>query len=424
MDYIIIVVILKYRKNVHKMKKTTIIFSIFLLGLLLMISPAKTTKAADNTIIYFMSSTCLGCKELEDSGYKTKIEELGVNFVVYDFDVTDLSVYDLSMYNFEGTPSLSDLWTAFGRVYDVKEELITPVMFAGGDYYMGVKDIQDAFDDGSLLSSAQDELLEVDVKFQEGYSKITGFVGFLTVLGAGLLDGFNPCAIALLLLFVSLLSSNENKKVLLLVSVTYISALFISYLLIGTLLYEVLNKWQAGPEAALANTIVTWVVLIICIILFSYNMYDYIVTRNEEYGKVKNQLPKWIQRFNKSIMKRFTDVINNPTNKTGLFSMLALTFVLGVTLSITELICTGQIYGIIISSISDYSKGYAYFALVSYNFMFVLPLIAIAIFAIKGRGVMAASNWIREHLHTIKLLNAILFLFVGVYFLLRIIGVL
>ena len=30
--------------------------------------------------------------------------------------------------------------------------------------------------------------------------------------------------------------------------------------------------------------------------------YDFIVSRNEDYGKIKNQLPKWIQRFNKKII--------------------------------------------------------------------------------------------------------------------------
>ncbi len=400
------------------MKKLLVTIAILLTTIFVAVS-SNTVLAADKTVVYFKGESCLSCVELEQSGILDDLAAEGVTVIIYDIEETDLSGYDLSMYNFDGDPSLNDLWIAYGRVYDVEEEMVTPTFFAGDQYYIGTDAIQDAFADGSLLTASNDPLLEVNVKNQEAFFNITGFLGFISVLGAGLLDGFNPCAIALLLLFVSLLSSNDNKKVLMLVSITYISALFVSYLLIGTFLLSALTKYAA--QAAIINQIVSWFVLIFCIVLFSYNMYDFVVTKKEEYGKVKNQLPKWIQRFNKRIVKRFTDVINDPENKRGLISVLALTFILGITLSVTELICTGQIYAGIIVGIHEVGSAYAYVALVAYNFMFVLPLIAIAIFAIKGKGVMTASNWIREHLHIIKLLNALLFLGIGIFFLTRII---
>ena len=64
-------------------------------------------------------------------------------------------------------------------------------------------------------------------------------------------------------------------------------------------------------------------------------------------------------------------------------------------------------------------SAYAYLALIAYNIMFVLPLIVIAVIAIKGNGVMAASNFIRERLHIIKLFNALLFLFIAIYYFYR-----
>ena len=50
------------------------------------------------------------------------------------------------------------------------------------------------------------------------------------------------------------------------------------------------------------------------------------------------------------------------------------------------------------------------------NSIFVLPLIIIDVIAIKGKGVMSTSNWIREHLHIIKLLSALFFLGIAIYF--------
>ncbi len=94
---------------------------------------------------------------------------------------------------------------------------------------------------------------------------------------------------------------------------------------------------------------------------------------------------------------------------------------LGITLSITELVCTGQIYFGILYGIHTVGSGYAYFLLVFYNLMFVLPLIVIAVLAIRLKSVITISNWIREHLASIKLFTAIFFLVIFVFFLIRII---
>ena len=107
-------------------------------------------------------------------------------------------------------------------------------------------------------------------------------------------------------------------------------------------------------------------------------------------------------------------------NKKGIIAVMALTFVLGLTLSITELVCTGQIYVAIVNTVRYEEVSYAYFLLVSYNIMFVIPLIIIAVIAIRGKGVISTSNFIREHLHIIKILNALLFLIIAVYFYFRI----
>ena len=149
-------------------------------------------------------------------------------------------------------------------------------------------------------------------------------------------------------------------------------------------------------------------------------MYDFFMTRSEQYDKVKNQLPKWIIRYNQKLIKAFTDVINDDEDKKGLLTVLGLTFILGIALSITELVCTGQIYLGIIYGIHYLDSFYAYVALFFYNLMFILPLIIIALIAIKGKGVMSTSNWIREHLHIIKLLSALFFLGIAIYFFTRI----
>jgi len=383
----------------------------FLFFIFLFVSSVPT-HAQDLKVVHFTDSQCLVCKELvgyvngtydESEDYIQKIKDAGITVESYDILTSAEN---------------ADLFTSYKITYNVEKDAAVPIIFAGDQAFVGLDEIRTAFDDGTIQTLSSEPLLDVSIIEGSTYNNITGIIGFLTVLAAGFLDGFNPCAIAMLLLFVSLLGFSENKRVLILVSITYIFALFISYFLIGTFLLNFLIQFK--EEAEIINKIISWFVAILCSFLFLFNLYDFFMTRNDRYEKVKNQLPKFIQKFNKKIIKRFTAIINDDTNKKGLFSVLILTFILGILLSVTELICTGQIYLGIIYGIHYLDTFYAYIALISYNIMFVVPLIAIAVIAIKGKGIVSTSNWIREHMHIIKFFNAMLFLVIAIYYFTRI----
>ncbi len=397
------------------MKKTKLFITLFLFGLFLITVSVPSINSAERKVIYFKEATCLVCNELTghpngpngeynpEDDYILKLQDQGITVEIYDVLDEDAS----------------NLFAAYNVAYGIsKSDASVPIIFAGDQYFNLLSDIQEAVDNNTIYNLSADPLRDVTVIEGQVFTDITGIAGFAVVLLAGLLDGFNPCAIAMLLLFVSLLGFSDNKRVLILVSVTYIFALFVSYFLIGTFLLNFLIKFSA--QAHVINVVINWFVAFLCLFLFFFNLYDFFMTKNEKYGKVKNQLPKWVQRYNKKIIKAFTNVINDDENKKGLFTVLILTFVLGITLSVTELICTGQIYLGIIYGIHYLDSVYAYIALLFYNLMFVLPLIIIAIIAIKGKGVMSTSNWIREHLHIIKLASAIFFLGIAIYFFTRI----
>lgn len=398
------------------MKKFTFILLTVLAFITTFISPMNV-NAEEKTVVYFKEATCLVCKDLEDSGYIEKMEDAGITVKVYDLMSSDI----IEEYNYTDDDgnlvqvTAVDVYAAFNIKYTRSDDGV-PVIFVG-DQYFNSEDIKDAIDNGTVTSLSSNPILEVNVVEGQAFSDLTGLVGFLLVLGAGLLDGFNPCAIALLLLFIGLLVGAKDKKVLLLVSITYISALFLSYFLIGTFFLSVLSRYTSQIE--LIGTIINWFVVILCFILFALNFYDFYQAKNEKYGKIKNQLPKWIQKYNKKIVKAFTNLINSEDNKGGLFAVLGLTFLLGITLSITELVCTGQIYFGILYGIHTIESGYAYILLIFYNIMFVLPLIVIAVISIRLKSVVTISNWIRENLATIKLVSAIFFLGIFIYFLTR-----
>lgn len=394
------------------MKKTKILITLFLFVMFSIVVTKTPINAAERTVIYFGEHSCLVCSELngypdglggsynESEDYIKIMRDQGITVIKHDILTSAES---------------SDLYTAYNTAYGISNlNSGVPIIFVGDTYFNDIDDIRLNIDNLSVFALSANPLREVTVITGQAFDDITGIAGYITVLFAGLLDGFNPCAIAMLLLFVSLLGFSENKKVLILVSITYIFALFISYFLIGIGFLAFLTNFAS--EAFVINRIIKWFVAILCLFLFFFNLYDFFMTKAQKYGKVKNQLPKWIQRYNKKLIKAFTNLMNDQENKRGLIIVLILTFVLGIALSITELICTGQIYFGILYGINQIESGYAYFALLSYNIMFVLPLIVIAVIAIKGRGVMSTSNWIREHLHIIKLLNALLFLTIATYY--------
>lgn len=384
-----------------------------------------------NKIIYFHSELCEGCRDLkglkadnsyvEADDYIKKIEDSGIEIIYMDVDKA-LIVEDIPanvIYDTDKLPTVGDLWDSFSTFYDVPEDKQhTPHMFVGDMSYTG-NEIKAAFDSGELLQKAELEFLEVNVEAGQNYESTKGILGFLGVLGAGLLDGFNPCAIALLLLFISLLGFTDNKKTLILVSVTYIFTMFLTYFLIGLGIMSALESFAQTSSLAI---IVSWVIFILVLVLFLFNLYDFFVSKNEDYGKIKNQLPKWVQKMNKRIMKTFTDSMNEEGKKGNTLAVVGLTFVLGVTMSLTEFLCTGQIYLGILDGVRYFKELYAYFALLSYNIMFVLPMIVIAVISIRNGNIITTSNWVREHMHIIKLFNALLFLGIAIYYAFRIFG--
>lgn len=408
------------------------IFWMFTASIVAILSVVQTqVQAADRQVIFFKEATCEECAEVEgfmsgvgkgyeeDEDYILKMENAGIEVIVYDIQINP----DLPEYAYEDedgvivTPSTRDVFFAFSdtyghSLYDV------PVIFVGDQYFQGASTIKDAVDNNTVYDLSDDGLLDVSVYDGQATDTITGFVGFLLVLVGGLIDGFNPCAIALLLLFISFLGFSDNKRILTYVSITYIFAIYISYYAMGSFLYAFIDTNR--ETFALFGTIFAWIIMLLTFFLFVLNFYDFWQSRKEQYGKFKSQLPKWIQKMNKRILKVFTEAMNDDTNK-GLFRLLSLTFVLGLILSLTEILCTGGIYFAVIGAMSELDTAMPYILLIFYNIMFVAPLIVIALVAIRMKSVNTVSNWVREHMTIIKFANAMLFFIIFVYFLFRII---
>jgi len=341
--------------------------------------------------VYFASYWCADCQGLADDGVMDTLENEGYLILNYYLEDDEAYLQLLSDYQF---------------TYDfpISEDQI-PVLFVGSTFFAGRTSIREG-----VLSNEVQTIMDTQELLPLKTAHINNSLLISTIL-LGLVDGINPCAIAMLLLFISLLRFTKNKKVLFGVSLTFISAIYISYFSFGTFLYKFLDQFNSGSVIA---RIIPWIVLVIAAFLFLLNFYDFLITTNEHYEKVKNQLPKGIQRFNKKLMTAFTKRMDE-----GKWSLYLITFVIGVVISLTEFLCTGQAYLTYILNLIQSSEnvGRGVLFLMFYNLIFVFPLILIAFIAIKTQSITAISAFMRERLNLIKLFSALVFLAIFIYYL-------
>ncbi|MDY3195665.1 MAG: hypothetical protein RBQ95_02290 [Paracholeplasma sp.] len=371
-------------------------FSLLLFMLAFVFSQFQpVVKADDYDVVYFGSKLCSGCQEVEASGVFDELEAQGLN---------------VKKYILEDDSSYTGIFRNYQYTYGVKDsEKAVPILFVGDTFVNGVENIKKMTFNEEIKTLAQTPMLPIE-------EAPAGGIQIVYLMLLGLLDGINPCAIAMLIIFISLLGFSKEKKVLLKVSITFMSAIFISYFLFGTILFRFLSVFA---HLGFLVTVVPYVILGISVVLFLLNFYDYLVTRKQQYDKVKNQLPKGIQRFNRNLMKKFTDAMENDS-----IYMYVITFVLGLIISVTEFLCTGQAYLTAILHLIHFSDHLmrGILLLFMYNILFILPLIIITVIAVKTKSVMGVTVFMREKLHIVKLINAIVFLAIGIYYIFVIIG--
>lgn len=358
--------------------------------------PLRELQAADQLLIYFYSPTCKFCAEIGP-----EIENL-----------TTEGIYIIKY----GIPEQTALMNSYSTVYQVpKAKQSVPLVFAGGKYFSDLESIKTGIQSEKLIEAAMQPLNTVDYTPVDT-SRYDGLWGLGLILLAGLIDGINPCAIAMLIIFISLIAGFSKRKSLVIsVSISYILGLFITYFLLGAVFLEFMD--YLSPYISGLSLFIYGFIVLISLFFFGFNFYDFYVSRREQYGKIKNQLPKRMQKFNKKLIKTFTTGLENRKLPYVYLS----TFLLGVIISLTEFLCTGQVYLptllIIVHSENQVS---GMLKLLIYNLMFILPLIFISVLAIKTQSVMATSDKVRKNLPWIKLITGLMFLTFAIYYLIKI----
>lgn len=255
-------------------------------------------------------------------------------------------------------------------------------------------------------SGYRNELIKA---IEENYKEIETVKGtpnktfsIVSIFVAGLIDGINPCSIAILLFFISTVLLSKKKKEILKTAISYIAGTFICYLLLG---FGLLNIAISINQSIIFYKILYIVTTLISLYLSYIYYQDYKYAQKGEINNIKSQLSSGM----KGKIHKYIQVKN--INKYIIIS----SFITGFIVSLFEFSCTGQIYLPSIMYMASIKNIDYKILLILYNIAFIIPLVFITYLIHKGTEIMEISSKLINNLKWIKLLGSIFFLIISVY---------
>ena len=292
-----------------------------------------------------------------------------------------------------------------------EKHLTAPALFAGDGYLLG-DDIRGPNIEALLARYASTGAAPAWEGWEEAQSDVQQTIaerfrsfGILTIIGAGLLDGINPCAFATMVFLLSYLSVRKRQgRELLMTGAAFTLGVFLTYFLLGLGLLRFL---AALPALNVIGKWVYGVTMVLCLGLAWGSVSDYFKARQGKLEDMSLKLPERLRGLIHRWIREGTSARNYVLSS----------FVLGMGVSVVELACTGQVYLptiIFMLGLPEWRLR-AGLALFLYNVMFILPLIAVFIAAYYGTTSKSLLGVMNRHAAAVKLGTAVLFLLLAAW---------
>lgn len=212
------------------------------------------------------------------------------------------------------------------------------------------------------------------------------------LIGAAIIDSINPCAFGVLIFLLAYLTKTVAKKSkILLHGLSYIFAVFLTYLLAGLLLMPLIGS--LGRASVITYGVIGFIVIIFGLL----EVKDFFW-----YGKGPSLalLPGASERIKMYVNKITASVFS--------------AFFLGVFVALVELPCTGAVYLAILSLMAlSGTNALTVSWLVIYNLIFVLPLVVILFAFYQGANGVLIEEWRKKYRHLMRLAIGLLLLAMG-----------
>lgn len=361
-------------------------------------------------LVFFFSQTCHNCHEVKEGILSMVSRDHRGRIDIEYRDIGDMDNYRLLLGIREKT--------------GLNERIRVPAIYYSGRLLVGQDTIENTLLDlirqspaGQAQTGAEDAALPVD---------LTGHFRSFTpaaVSGAGLIDGINPCAFTVMVFFISFLSlQGYRRRELVCIGTAFIVSVFLTYLLLGLGLFNFFYGIKGVFVVRKALNIGIGLFTLALGIASVFDIARFLKTGSTEAMML--QLPQPVKRQIQKIIGltyRKAAGMDNAALRPGLPGLCATALATGVLVSLLEAVCTGQVYLPTITFVLKSSPlrmqaaGY----LVLYNVMFIVPLVAIFLFALAGVSSGQFSKFLRRHFLAIKALMAVMFLVFAVFLLWR-----
>jgi thiol-disulfide isomerase/thioredoxin len=348
-------------------------------------------------IAYFYSPGCLECDRVSyDLSY---LEQKYPNLEIRRFDINSCAPLNEAMSQRTGVP--------------LEQRLLTPALFIGDEYLIGDEISVERLEDVIQRHGQEGCIPPWEGLEEESSDAVNRIIqrfksfSFLAIVGAGLVDGLNPCAFATIIFFVSYLAAMERKgREILFVGSAFTGAVFLAYLLVGI---GVLGFLHSLPIVRTLSRLVYIGTGIFCLVLAILGVYDLYRIRQGRLEDTALRMPEVLRRRVHKAIREGANVRN----------YVWAAFVTGFFVSLLELVCTGQVYLptiIFVTGVPELrinAVGY----LILYNLMFIVPLAIIFLLVFYGTTSLQLTKFLRRNVALVKLLTVILFFAMGTWLL-------
>lgn len=382
------------------MKKSIIllVISIFLLIPININAGISTVEPGINskdklTIYLFYSKTCSHCKkEMEWLGrYKNEIS--GINLEYYEISDND------------------KLLTSVRKSLNINNSYV-PLTVIGSDYFIGYNDDIKKQIEEAVKAYLNNEYCDIvglvkDNKDTTGcrsqnngiYTtseyRVLPFIGEVNVktmslpiiaIILGFVDGFNPCAMWVLIFLITMLFEMKDRKKMWILGVTFLFASALVYLLF-------MISWL-GIASSLASTWFRFIIALVALVAGVFNINKFRIESKKEIGcqvTTKKQKTKIASRIEKVVKeKRYTLAI---------IGMVALAF----SVNLVELACSAGLPLLFtqILSMNDLNGGLYALYMIIYIAFFLIDDLFVFVIAMTTLKITGISNKYTKYSHLV-----------------------
>ena len=380
------------------MKKLRKILFIFILTFLFI--PFCNALQKNVTVNLFYSSSCPHCKHEKE--FLATLDNIEVN------------KYEVSEY--------SDLLLKVRNELGIKESVV-PITIIGSDYLIGFSDEIETEILSMIDSYSKKEYCDIvdliienkdtskcrDINigtYKESDEKVISFFGKKIEFNAkdvslplisiliGFIDGFNPCAMWVLIFLISMLFNMKNKKRMWILGLTFLVTSALVYLVFMTGILSIANS---------VGSYFKYVIALIALIGGIVNLNSFRNSLNKDTG---------CQVTNKKQRKKIIDKIKKVLNEKNFILSITGIMLLAISINIVELACSAGLPTIFIEILSlNNLNSFEYILYMSlYIIMFMIDDIIIFIMAMTTLKVTGISNKYTKYSH---LIGGIIMIIIG-----------